>query len=808
MRRLLTTLIICFASSTSLANNTPTLSPLRVIGPDLVDESDEVVLLRGVNLGNWLLLEPWMFGLNQSKDPGGFPDQASILRLLRDRFGEDRADELIDTYRANWVLPRDMEIIKSFGFNAIRLPIHYSLLEDDSRPMQLRPDAFKWIDRGVEMAADEGLYVILDLHGVPGGQSIDAPTGEIDRNELWTDSQAQSRTVWLWSKIAERYADHPSVAAYDVVNEPFGDFSTNISPIMKRLFGEIHDAIRNVDPDTLIYAPGTLQGIAFYGNPADMGWQNVGFTEHAYPGLFGWGEPTVSEHARFVAQWVGDRERLLDGWGVPFLIGEFNPVFDHVGGDALTRAYFDLYNNLGWGATMWAYKTVKARPGVEPSNWYLVTNDEPFPLNDLNTVDFNELQRRFEQLGSMPLAIDDPLRQRMTAESSDQSINLPRVVATFEAPETTVDGWTRTDVGDASTGGLEVGRGDHGEERWRLWGGGLDVFGRQDGFSYLHADASPDRGVWTVLHALRATDRYAKAGLMWRKDISEDAAHGFLHAFPDGRVVFATRDVRGGLTAEQTLSVSGLPVGLGMQQDGEEVVLSYTDSAGQWQTQRHPAPVESGGQIGLAVLAHDEAALSFGDFDPPTMQGPPAVRLADGSGENLLRNPSFEEPKAPTNAADEARDWNRWGAWLNREVSWTPARDGEAIMAYHHWRIDEPDNAGSWQDVTGLDDRARYTLTVHANVDRGDADEREGIADSVELRLEAPDAEGRMLRLGSRTYAAHELATGKDWSRLNVSAPSVGSTMRALIIVNPSDRSPRHGAIKFDEASLVKTPQQ
>lgn len=773
------------------------LAELTPRGKHLVTPTGERVTLRGVNLGNWLLLEPWMLGLAQDHSADGFPDQATILDVLEERFGASRAHALMELYREHWLTPRDFEIIASFGFNAVRLPIHYGLLEDPDRPGVLRDDAFKWVDHGVEMAAEQGLYVILDLHGVPGGQSIDAPTGQVEQNRLWTDAAMQDRTVALWSALATRYAQHPAVAAYDVVNEPFGDFNVNISPVMKRLFGRLHDIIRAVDPDTLIYAPGTLQGIGFYGDPAAQGWTHVGFTEHAYPGLFGVGETSLAGHARFLSQWVGGKARALDAMDAPYLVGEFNVVFDHVGGPALMRRYFDTYNDQGWAATMWSYKIVKPAPGIEDSNWYMATNAETFDLRDLRRVDDTELERRFRSLSTMPLAVDDDLREALRSPRPP-AVPLPDVDATFTAADHPVDGWATDDVGDAAVGGLAV----RADGRWVVWGGGRDLFNRADEFRFVHQTAGDQAALWTRLDAMSATDQYAKAGVMLRESVAPDAAHVLLHALPDGRVVLAQRPATGEPTTEQTLAISGFPIGLGLAREDEELVARYTVADGTWREARLPAPAFESGRIGVAVLAHDEAALNRSVFAAPSTTARPAVLQAAGvAAPDLLQNGSFETVKNAQTESDQAQRWNRWGQWLNRQTDWSPVRTGQAILAYHHWEIADTESSGVWQDVDGLTPGARYTFEVYANLDPGQADGSAAPA-SVELRLETPRADGSTLTLATRTFPARDLATGDAWSRLTLNAPATGGTMRALLVVYPAEDAPRGGALKFDDVSL------
>ena len=179
---------------------------LSVQGHQFINEEGEEIILRGCNTGNWLLLEMWMLAIDHSQ----FADQYSFEQNLKDRFGEDGRHELMELYRENWMKPRDFENIRDFGFNVIRLPFNYRILEDDEKPGELRPGAFYWLDRAIEMAEDAGLYIILDMHGVPGGQSVDHPTGRVDQNKIWDEPEYSTRMAWLWKQIARRYKDRPS----------------------------------------------------------------------------------------------------------------------------------------------------------------------------------------------------------------------------------------------------------------------------------------------------------------------------------------------------------------------------------------------------------------------------------------------------------------------------------------------------------------------------------------------------------------------------------------------------------------------
>ena len=187
------------------------LSYLTPEGIAFVDEAGDPVILRGVNFGNWLLLEMWM----QASFDGRIPDQHSLEEVLASRFGEAEKDRLMEVWRSNLITERDFQLLSEYDFNVIRLPFWHTLMEEDDAPFQLKPNAFDWLDQALDWANEHGIYVILDLHGAPGAQGWEHHTGQEGRNELWSSQQNQDRTVWLWRQIAERYRDRSNIAAFD-----------------------------------------------------------------------------------------------------------------------------------------------------------------------------------------------------------------------------------------------------------------------------------------------------------------------------------------------------------------------------------------------------------------------------------------------------------------------------------------------------------------------------------------------------------------------------------------------------------------
>jgi len=159
---------------------------------------------------------------------------------------------------------------------------------------------------------------------------------------------------------------------------------------------------------------------------------------------------------------------------------------------------------------------------------------------------------------------------------------------------------------------------------------------------------------------------------------------------------------------------------------------------------------------------------------------------------DFLQNPSFEEQG---NASDLAAHWSRWGQWINREDGWVPTHTGKCMIGYHHWQIEDANDSGIWQDITGVKAGQRFKFSVFVWFDKTDAPVRE-----VELRLEAT-RNGQQVTIESAKFAPKDFPDGQ-WHPLSVTGTTPEENLRVLIVVAPASAAPRGGAVKFDDASL------
>ena len=604
----------------SAASPSAELSWIQTSGATFVDAAEQPVILRGCNLGNWLLLEMWMLAVDEQE----FPDQHTFEANLVERFGADTKHRLMELYRASWITPRDFDLIQSFGFNVVRVPFDHRLVEDPSHPGTCREAGLAWLDRALEMAETAGVHVILDMHGVPGGQSIDNPTGRIGQNRLWTDPDCMARTVSLWRAIAARYRHRPAVAGYDVINEPFGDMKTDVRPQLRVIFEKIYRAIREVDRRHVIFAPAPLWGgYGFYGNPHTNGWTNVAFTEHHYPGIFG-SSPTLRTHGRFIHRALPAKQAELREVETPMLIGEWNPVFERLGGGDLVRRYFDEYAGLGWAATIWSYKLLDREGGAIDDNWHLVSNAQPLESPDFRTATAETIADYFRSFATMEYVIDEPLRLAVT-RADPVAVPLPIPPQPLPRPlhHDPIPGLTATDIGDAVPGGQRR----NPDGGLTVYGGGSDIWGEADSFRFLHREGIGDFILSATVTSLGDTHDFAKAGLMVRSDLSPAAAHVMVHVTPWGRVVLGHRDQPGRHMVEESVEDISLPLQLRLSRQGDLLTGEYAAVGQDWRRIGKPlaVPALAGAcPIGIAVLSHQAAVLTYAGFTGINLENLPA----------------------------------------------------------------------------------------------------------------------------------------------------------------------------------------
>jgi len=171
---------------------------LKAQDKQIVNEKGENVLLRGIGLGGWMLQEGYMLGLNNK-----WQQQNQIRKHIEELIGKDRAQEFYDVWLANHTRKIDIDSLKAWGFNSVRLPMHYNLY---TLPIEKEPVAGQqtWLDKGFAMTDSllawckaNKMYLILDLHAAPGGQGNDLNIADRDpaMPSLWENGRNWPRVM-------------------------------------------------------------------------------------------------------------------------------------------------------------------------------------------------------------------------------------------------------------------------------------------------------------------------------------------------------------------------------------------------------------------------------------------------------------------------------------------------------------------------------------------------------------------------------------------------------------------------------------
>lgn len=328
---------------------------LHTEGERIVNDKNETVILRGTNFGGWGIMEDWFCPFT---DPAG---EENAYQTLVSRFGIDATHALFRRYRSNWITEIDYQNVKALGMNCIRLPLWYRNFQKDEDGTWYRDENgeidFSELDEVIRNCEKNGLYLILDLHGLPGYQNDYDHCGKSKSMSLFdaTPQGEHARKVALdfWVELAKHCAGNPTVAMYDLMNEPLGTNITregNLQQAFWDFSDELYRAIRAVDPAHMISMEAIWDPSAI-ASPDVYGWTNVVYQEHLY-------DVTNFAYLHKV------NEIRNAGYNAPFYIGEFYPrgisSFDYL---------FSIFNarELSW--TTWTYKG--AGPNADQSPWFL-----------------------------------------------------------------------------------------------------------------------------------------------------------------------------------------------------------------------------------------------------------------------------------------------------------------------------------------------------------------------------------------------------------------------------------------------------
>lgn len=173
--------------------------------------------IRGVNIGNWLVLERWMHpelfkGLSAE-------DETQFCTEL----GSEMTERL-KIHRESYITFEDFKWIAEAGLNSVRIPVPYWIFGE----VEPYVGSIEYLDTAMEWGQKLGLKILLDLHTVPGSQNGFDNGGLIGVCQWHTDPENINKSVDVIERLSERYKGSSSLWGMQLLNEPRWDVPMDI----------------------------------------------------------------------------------------------------------------------------------------------------------------------------------------------------------------------------------------------------------------------------------------------------------------------------------------------------------------------------------------------------------------------------------------------------------------------------------------------------------------------------------------------------------------------------------------------------
>ena len=326
-------LVACNVGKQNETNGFVTIS-----GHDLIKPDGEKLFIQGTNLGNWLNPEGYMFGFSRT-------NSAWMIDLLfKEAVGPDKTALFWQQFKDNYVTRADIDYIARQGANTIRLPFNYKLFTDEDYMGQTgQKDGYERIDSIVSWCKANQLYLILDMHDCPEGQTGDNIDDGYGYPWLFESESAQQLFCSIWRDIASRYRNETTILGYELMNEPIAHYFDNrdsLYQLLQPLYQRCVKAIREVDQNHIILLGGAHWN-SFFWMLDDVSYDDkLMFTCHRYGG------PATKEA---IAHYIHFRDSV----NRPMYMGEFGHNTDE-----WQRDFVRILKEANIGYTFWPYKKV------------------------------------------------------------------------------------------------------------------------------------------------------------------------------------------------------------------------------------------------------------------------------------------------------------------------------------------------------------------------------------------------------------------------------------------------------------------
>ena len=371
---------------------------LRTNGREIIREDGSSIRLRGMNLGNWMLIEPNMFGTAGT--------EIKTRRTMEALAGQEKTDRFFNGLINKWVTEKDIAYIHSLGMNSIRIPMNYRYFENDREPYEYLETGFAQIDRILQYCRKYRIYAVLDMHAAQGGQSGDWHCNNIfqERIDFYYDKTCEDRYIALWKEFARRYKDEEWIAGYDLLNEPVVETKYEIKRL-KEIYLRVIKEIRSIDRSHLIFIEGNQWAQKFEMLDDNLYGDNIVYSPHYYcdAAVQDWDYPGETDGIFYDREYMESEMKNRDSWirqkGRPVWVGEFGVrrLGNLNGKNQALKDYLEIFESRGESWCYWNFKDLKVRGPLclrEDSAWAQFTKS------------FIDLKRKYCTDRSLPVSDD------------------------------------------------------------------------------------------------------------------------------------------------------------------------------------------------------------------------------------------------------------------------------------------------------------------------------------------------------------------------------------------------------------------
>lgn len=284
--------------------------------------------VRGVNIGGWLVLEPFIVPSFFESLPSTVIDEYTLGQQV----DTATATSMLQAHWGSWVSAADFQRLAALGFNTVRIPIGFWAFDTFDTPY-IKAGQEGYLDGAIDWARSAGLKVWIDLHGAPLSQNGFDNSGQRldDSTPGWLTGDSYNQTLSVLNTIAQKYAQpayQDTVVAIELVNEPLMSQLSGGMDAVKTYYYNGYGEVRAVSDTNVMLHDGFVSPAEWNGvlTPSDNNAQNVVMDHHYYQAFTqDYVSMSPQTHIDTVCTDAPSFTASRDKW---LIVGEFTAAFD------------------------------------------------------------------------------------------------------------------------------------------------------------------------------------------------------------------------------------------------------------------------------------------------------------------------------------------------------------------------------------------------------------------------------------------------------------------------------------------------